>query len=77
MIVFLNKDVEKEVVASPELYIAWRAIYGRYDSDIEPLHNPDWVRREQKNEAIHLADLKLQVLKFKAELMEFNVRGRF
>ena len=74
--IFLNKDVEKEVVSNHELYVAWRLAYSHYDDDIDPLHNPDWVRWQQRREAQHLEDLKLKILDFKAELDEFNISGR-
>lgn len=74
--IFLNKDVEREVVSYPELYIAWRLVYSSYDPDIDPLHNPDWVKHEQEKEVKRLEDLKLSILKIKNELLLHAISGK-
>lgn len=55
---FLNEEVKNEVLKSPALYLAWRLLYGRYDDDIDPMHNLDWVRLQKKIEANNLVRLK-------------------
>ena len=55
----LNPEVQKELNESgPELYVAWCLSNGTYDWEIDPLFNPDWVKTQQKSEALLFASLK-------------------
>ena len=73
-IFFLNKDVEKEVMSDFSLYSVWRAGLGQfnYDDDIDPLHNPDYVRSQQQKEALALVQLRKNIEFYNNEFDQFN-----
>lgn len=50
----LNKDVEKILLQDFRLFLIYRENNSPYDSEIDPLHNPDWVRDRQKQEIVNL-----------------------
>lgn len=63
MTYFLNDDVKTEVEASPILYLAWHLTNSKYDGDIDPLHNPDYVRKCKNIEIERLKSLKKKIYK--------------
>lgn len=65
----LNEDVKAELLDDFELYLCYCLFYrASYDGDIEPLHNPDYVKYKKEQEAEEL-------VKVKARLQE--IRGRY
>ena len=58
---FLNPVVEREVRDNETLFVAWCLTIDDVDDDIDPTHNPDWVKRRQQREANLLATLKVEV----------------
>jgi hypothetical protein len=74
-IFFLNKDVEKEVMSDFSLYSVWRAGLGQfnYDDDIDPLHNPDYVRSQQQKEALALVQLRKNIEFYKNEFDQIKL----
>ena len=65
---FLNRKVKEEVTADPELFLVYRSMYGDYDPEIDPLHNPDWVARKQAVEKDRLEYVKGRLALAKKEL---------
>ena len=65
---FLNETVQTTVMADLTLWAMWIATRGTYDWEIEPLHNPDWVKKAQENEAKHLDRLQEKLTQAKASL---------
>ena len=55
---FLNPHVEATVMESVSLLAMWVVTRQPYDDEIEPLHNPDWVRSAKLKEEAHLAKLQ-------------------
>lgn len=64
---FVNEEVQKEVQESPELYLTWMLSYGKYDDEIDPLHNPDWVKSQKILEVNKLENLKNRIQRIKDE----------
>lgn len=60
-ITFLNEEVKAEVENSPALYLAWRLVYNKYDNEIDPLHNPDYVKAQKEIEVERLENIKGRV----------------
>lgn len=58
---FLNKEVEEKVKSNYMFYIAWCLKYDKYDDEIEPLHNKDWVEVHQKYEEENLKYLEDEI----------------
>jgi len=56
----LNKDVADELRHNFELWLIFSALYHGtgYDWEIQPLHNPDWVRSQALYEVRLLASAK-------------------
>jgi len=48
---FLNEEVLQESRKDLALYVLMRTQLGKLDSDIEPVHNPDWCKRRRAEEA--------------------------
>lgn len=69
---FLNVAVATEVQQNPELFLAWCLTQGDYDEDIDPLHNPDWVRSHEAAEVVALAKLKARIAAAKAEMIKMG-----
>jgi hypothetical protein len=67
-IYFLNEKVEQELRANHNLLVIWVLQYGSYDDEIEPLHNPDWVRTQKEVEAQKLTTLKDRLVQIGKEL---------
>ena len=65
MKLFLNEDVKEEVLSSELLFIAYFFTYSPYDSEIDPLHNPDWVKMQSKYEVEKLKEVKKELEKIK------------
>jgi hypothetical protein len=65
----LNPDVEKEVIQDIVLYVAYRIRYGVYDDEIDPLHNPDFVKKECKIEVEKLNKLKIELSQLKSDFI--------
>lgn len=62
---FLDEEVEIEAKKNLDLYIIFRLLNGRYDSD-EPLNNPDYIETKKKTEKYNLIKAKeiLDCLKY-------------
>ena len=67
MRLFLNKNIEKEVYADKILYIAWCLRYSKYDADIDPLHNPNYIQASFNNEIVYLQELKKALVEINSE----------
>lgn len=57
----INKEVEKELKENFHLYSLWRMKYNLIDSDIDPVHNPDWCEKQSEREVNRLAELKARL----------------
>lgn len=68
---WLNKEVEQEVTSNWELYLLWRATCHCYDSALDPLHNPQFVMRCQKEELERLKELKKRLRMLHKEYSEY------
>lgn len=55
---FLNDNVRQEVLSDPTLKAMWVVTRNQYDSEIDALHNPSWVKWAQNREVAHLDYLK-------------------
>jgi hypothetical protein len=67
---FLNPEVEKQVIQEgPAFFIAWCITWDQYESDVDSLHNPDWVAHFQRRELKHLEKLRHR---FQGLLQEYN-----
>lgn len=64
---FLNEEVAEEVLADPELKIAWYLTSSKWDWERDPLHNPSYVEIWKKDEADRLVKLKRRIAEIKAE----------
>ena len=64
---FLNSAVEATVTADMTLWAMWLVTRDTYDSDIEPLHNSDWVSVAKAQEAKHLEFLQAKLAQVKAK----------
>lgn len=73
MKVFLNPDVEKEVMQDIVLYVAYRIRYGVYDDEIDPLHNPDFVKKESIIEVEKLNKLKIKLSQIKSDFSDKKI----
>jgi hypothetical protein len=65
---FLNRDVEREVVHNWELFLMWKL---SYDDEIDPIHNPDWLKRAQENEAEVLVRMKTDLERLRIEYQTY------
>ena len=54
----LNEEVLEELRGSLTLCAVWLSTGGTIDSDIDPMHNPDWVEQQKKSEAQRLLTCK-------------------
>ena len=69
---FLNKEVEKEVRSDPIAYVAWCMCFGHYDSDLDPLHNPDYIKACQYSETTQWERLQKKLPVLLAEREKFD-----
>ena len=67
---FLNEEVLQESRKDLTLYVLLRTQLGRLDSDIEPVHNPDWCKRRREYE-----QKKLEACKLTIELLRKELKG--
>jgi hypothetical protein len=61
----LNDEVRKIVTEDFELWLVFNGIFGAYDDDIDPLHNPDWVKLQKRNEYGLLEHARLRLIDLK------------
>ena len=47
---FLNKEVEAEVIDDEMLYVVYTLRHAFYDDETDPVHNPDWVKKQSELE---------------------------
>jgi hypothetical protein len=66
-IFFLNSDVEKEALDDFTLYIAYRLMFDSYDEDIDPIHNPEYLKKQQEIEIVKLNDIKTKINQLKRD----------
>lgn len=71
-VICLNQEVLKEISEDKMLYVMWREIVGEYDWEIQPLHNPYWVRDRSKDEVYILERLKKDLKKYSEEFAEVS-----
>jgi hypothetical protein len=64
---FLNEAVQREVEKDLMLSIAWGLLEGTYDDEIDPVHNLDWVRIQQKREELAFTTLRTNVESLRKE----------
>lgn len=54
----LNREVERELLSDEILFCMFYLLHQKYDVDIDPLHNPDWVERAKQEEKRLLSVIK-------------------
>jgi hypothetical protein len=64
-LIVLNDHVREVLKTDFHLFLVFAGMHGRYDDEIHPLHNPDWVKGAQKHEAatLLLAQRRLEHLR--------------
>jgi len=67
-VMVLNPKVRKELKGNPALFAIFRKIHGGYDSDIDPLHNPDYKETAAKEEEEALEQAKQHLSKSDEDL---------
>jgi hypothetical protein len=58
-----NAEVAQQLKEDPELALVFYANFAPYDTDTDPLHNPDWIQKtapEREAEALCSARHSLQ-----------------
>ncbi len=68
----VNPEVKKALLADRTLFLMYVALYGQYDTDIEPLHNPDWCERQRIHETEGLKELQDMREKFEKLFVHLN-----
>lgn len=71
--IFLNSEVEEEVIKDISLYIFWRLTQPTYDWEIDPLHNKNYVADQKINQKFALTQLKNKIEIFKKEFEEIDL----
>jgi hypothetical protein len=69
---FLDSNIEVEVVSNQTLFVAWCLTIDTVDSEIDPTHNPDWVKSRKQREQEHLVKLKSKIAMFLKERKNTN-----
>jgi len=62
-VMVLNPKVRDELKGNPALFAVYRKIRGGYDSEVHPLHNPDYKEAAAKKEEEFLEQAKQHLAK--------------
>jgi len=71
-----NPEVVKELEKDPELALVFYSKFDPYDTDTDPLHNPDWVQNvAPAREAAILRSAKLSLIRAKKWLSVQEIKA--